>query len=59
MAVHFSPKILKLNIGQFGTIVNSPGHSLSIGFDPGTGVFEFCSVIGVWGCFWPNSRNGK
>ena len=51
MVVHFSPKILRLNIGQFGTVVNSPRHSLSIGFDPGTGVFELCNVFGVWVVF--------
>ena len=57
--MHFSPKILRLNIGQFGTVFSSPEHSLSIGFDPGTGVFGFCSVFGVWDCFWPNFGNRK
>ena len=57
--MHFNPKILGLNIGQFGTIFGSPGQCLSIGFDPGTGVFGFCCVFEVWGFFWPNSRNGK
>ena len=57
--MHFSPKIFRLNIGQFGTVFSSPKHSLSIGFDPGTSVFGFCSVFGVWDCFWPNSGNRK
>ena len=57
--MHFSPKILELNNGQFGTIFGSPGQCLSIGFDPGIGVFGFCCVFEVWGFFWPNSGNGK
>ena len=47
MVVHFSPKILGLNIGQFGTIFGSPEKCLSIGFDPGTGVYGFCCVFEV------------
>ena len=57
--MHFNPKILGLNIGQFGTIFSSLGQCLNIGFDPGIGVFRFSSVFRVWGCFWPNSGNRK
>ena len=49
--MHFSTKNLGLNIRQFGNVFSSLKHCLSIGFDPGTGVFEFCCVFGVWGCF--------
>ena len=51
MAVHFSPKILGLNIGQFGTVFYSLEQPLSLVLILGTGVFEFCCVFGVWGCF--------
>ena len=47
MVVHFSPKILGLNIGQFGTIFGSPEKCFSIGFDPRTGVYRFCCVFEV------------
>ena len=47
MAVHFSTKKLGLNIGQFRNAFSSLGHCLSIGFDPETGVFEFCYVFRV------------
>ena len=57
--MHFSPKILGLNIGRFGTVFSNSGQCLSIGFDPGSGVFGFCCVFGVWGCFRPNFGNGK
>ena len=53
MAVKFSPKILGLSVGIFWTVFDSLGLWLRFGFDPGTDVFRFCCVFGVWGCFWP------
>ena len=59
MAVRFSPKILGLNVGMFELFLGSPELCLEIGFDPGTDVFGFCCVFGVWGCFWPNFGSEK
>ena len=49
--MRFSPKILGLNVGMFGLFSSSLGLCLEIGFDPKTGVFGFCCVFGIWGCF--------
>ena len=53
MVVKFSPKILGLSVGIFWTVFDSLGLWLRFGFDPGTDVFRFCCVFGVWGYFWP------
>ena len=45
MAVRFSPKILGLNGGMFGTISSCLGLCLRIVFDPKTDVFRFCSMF--------------
>ena len=43
--MQFSPKILGLNVGRFGTVSSSPGLCLRIGFDSGTNVFGLCYVF--------------
>ena len=47
--MQFSPKILGLNVGMFGTVSSSPRLCLRTGFDPGTNVFGFfLCVLVVW-----------
>ena len=49
MAVRFSPKILGLNVGMFGTVFGQSRTVFEIGFSPGTNVFGFFLCVLVFG----------
>ena len=59
MVVQFSPKILRLNVGKFGTVSGSPRLCLRNGFDSGTDVFGLCCVFWWLGLFLAQPGSGK
>ena len=49
--MRFSPKILELNVGMFGTIFGQYRTMFEIGFGLETYVFGFCCVFWCLGLF--------